>query len=354
MTALIAVVSFLVVILFLVLAHELGHFITAKIKGVTVLEFGVGFPPRLFGVKRGGTLYSVNAIPLGGFVKMAGEEDPSVPGSLASKSIGTRMLVLSAGAIMNILVPFLLFSIAFMAPHQVLKGDVQVEAVSPNSPAEQAGIVAGDTLVAVNGNMLNHTGDLSRDIQLNLGKPTTITVRHPDGSSVDVVLVPRWKPPAGQGAVGVLTSTANAQSVSESLPFWKAIPEGVVSCVQTFVLFKNGIISMIVGTTPAQFAGPVGIAQMTGQIASAGLSPLLEFAAFLSINLAIFNIFPLPALDGGRIAFVVLEWVRRGKRVSPRIEGMVHAAGFFLLLIFFVAVTYGDISRIIRGGTFGP
>jgi regulator of sigma E protease len=354
LTAFIAIVSFLLVIVFLTLAHELGHFLTAKAKGVTVLEFGVGFPPRLFGVKRGGTIYSVNAIPIGGFVKLAGEEDPNVQGSLAGKSVGARVLVLSAGALMNLLVPFLLFAIAFMVPHQVARGPIMVEEVSADSPAAHAGIMPGDSLLAVNGNGLNNSSDLSRYIQLNLGTPIKISLRHADNVTATVTLTPRWKPPAGQGNVGVLTRTADPQISRESLPFWKAIPEGAVSCVQTFVLFKNGIISMIVGTTPAQFTGPVGIAQMTGAVASAGVSPLLEFAAFLSINLAIFNIFPLPALDGGRIAFVLLEWARKGKRVPPKTEGLVHLVGFALIIVFFLAVTYQDIARIIHGGSLIP
>ena len=122
-----------------------------------------------------------------------------------------------------------------------------------------------------------------------------------------------------------------------------------MACFETLVLFKNGIISMVIGAVPAQFTGPVGIARMTGEYASAGIGPLLEFAAFLSINLAIFNIFPLPALDGGRIAFVVLEWIRKGKRVAPKTEGLVHAVGFALLLAFFALVSFQDIARIISG-----
>jgi regulator of sigma E protease len=129
---------------------------------------------------------------------------------------------------------------------------------------------------------------------------------------------------------------------------------GVVECIETFVLFKNGIISMFVGTAPAVVTGPVGIAQLTGEVAKAGLSPLLEFAAFLSINLGIINILPLPALDGGRFAFVLLEWVRRGKRVPARVEGFIHMVGFALLIAFVVAVTYGDIIRIISGGSLIP
>ena len=129
---------------------------------------------------------------------------------------------------------------------------------------------------------------------------------------------------------------------------------GVSECIETFVLFKNGIISMIIGTVPRIVAGPVGIAQLTGEVAQAGLSPLLEFAAFLSINLAIINILPLPALDGGRIAFVLLEWVRRGKRVAAKTEGLIHFIGFAMLIAFFLAITYQDIIRIISGESLLP
>jgi regulator of sigma E protease len=322
--------------------------------GVRVLEFGIGLPPRLFGIKRGDTIYSINLLPLGGFVRLAGEEDPSVQGSLAGKGIATRLLVLSAGALMNFILPFLLFSIALMVPHQIYKGDILVEDISPNSPASQAGILPGDVILAANGRPLNHGGELSRAIQLNLGKTMVFTVKHSDGTIEEIKLVPRWRPPAGQGNVGVSTNTTNLVTVITHLPFWQAIPEGASDCVETFVLFKNGIISMIIGTAPAQFTGPVGIAQLTGEIASAGLSPLIEFAAFLSINLGIFNIFPLPALDGGRIAFVLLEWIRRGKRIAPKTEGLVHLVGFGLLIVFFLAITFQDISRIASGGSLIP
>ena len=129
---------------------------------------------------------------------------------------------------------------------------------------------------------------------------------------------------------------------------------GVMECIETFLLFKNVIISMILGSVPVVLAGPVGIAQITGEAARAGLSPLLEFAAFFSINLAIINLFPIPALDGGRIVFVLLEWVRRGKRVPPRIEGMVHLTGFFLLIGVMILFTYQDIIRIIAGESLIP
>ena len=349
MEGIVSTLAFIVVIVVLVLAHEIGHFVTAKAKGVTVLEFGLFLPPRLFSIKRGETLYSINAIPLGGFVKMAGEEDPKAPGSLASKSIGTRLLVLSAGSIMNFLLPLLLFTTAFMVPHDTLIGKVVVEEVAPNSPAAIAGIKPGDTILSINNKPVNSSLDIHRYIELNLGREITLLVRHADATQETLKLIPRWRPPENQGAVGVLLRNSDATIVRKSEPFWRAIPLAVGASIETFSLFKNGIVGMIIGAAPAEITGPVGIARMTGEVAQSGFSLLLEFSAFLSINLGLINIFPLPGLDGGRIAFVLLEWLRRGKRVSPKAEGRVHLIGFILLMAFFLAVTYSDILRIISG-----
>ncbi len=351
---LISLVAFAGVLVVLVIAHELGHFSTAKAFKVSVEEFGLGFPPRLFSIMHGKTRYSLNALPLGGFVKMAGEEDPNVPGSLASKKPAVRILVLSAGSIMNALLPLLLFSLAFMVPHDVAFSQVTVQEVKAGSPAAQSGIKAGDIVIRVDGQPVRNLGDLHRYIQLKLGQEVTMLVRHRDSTTETVKIVPRWQPPAGQGATGIVIKGSSPVIIRQHEPFWRAIPLGVGDCIDTFVLFKNGIIGMFIGTAPAAVAGPVGIAQLTGEAARAGLGPLLEFAAFLSINLAIVNIFPLPALDGGRIAFVILEWLRRGKRVSPKVEGMVHLIGFGLLMAAVLLVTYQDILRIIGGGRLIP
>jgi regulator of sigma E protease len=142
--------------------------------------------------------------------------------------------------------------------------------------------------------------------------------------------------------------------ISQSYPFWKAVPLGVTEFSETFVLYKNGIISMIIGSAPADVIGPVGIVQFTGELVETGISPVLEFAALISLILAIVNMFPLPALDGGRVVFVLVEWIRRGRRVSPKTEGLIHAIGFFLLIGIMVVVTYQDIVRIISGETVMP
>ena len=347
-------VSFVGVLVVLIIAHELGHFLSAKATRVKVEEVGLGFPPRLVSMQRGETRYSLNAIPLGGFVKMAGEEDPKVPGSLASKSIAARLLVLSAGSLMNFLLPLLLFSIAFMVPHNVVFGQVVVEEVAPASPAAGAGIEPGDMLLEVNGTSVNNIGDLHRYLQLNLGREVNLLVEHSDSTFEEFQVIPRWQPPEDEGAIGVAVKILSPTIVRQHYPFWQAIPMGVGECIDTFVLFKNAIISMVIGAAPTVIAGPVGIAQLTGEVAQAGFSPLLEFAAFLSINLAIINILPLPALDGGRIVFVLLEWALRGRRVPARTEGMIHLIGFAMLIAFLLAVTYQDIIRIISGESLIP
>ena len=150
--------------------------------------------------------------------------------------------------------------------------------------------------------------------------------------------------------MGVAVYTSSGPVTQQRLPFWQAIPKGFGQCVEIFVLFKNGVVGIISGALPFDLRGPVGIAQMTGEVAKAGIGPLLEFASLISINLGIINLFPLPALDGGRLVFVLLEFVRRGKRISPKKEWQIHTIGFFLLIAVFLAVTVQDIFRIVGGG----
>ena len=346
--ALTTIVAFFFVLAIVVIAHELGHFATAKACGVRVDEFGIGFPPRIIALKYGETEYSLNWVPLGGFTKMAGEEDPNTERSLASKSIGKRLLVLSAGSIMNFILPFLLLTMAFMIPHDIVTGSVSVVEVVADSPAETAGIQAGDKILEINDKSINNTADISRYIQMNLGNEMTILLERSDGAKDTVTVVPRWNPPPGDGSVGFSIRTDNAAIEKRSYNPWVAFQKGATEAFETMVLFKNGILSMFIGTsTTADLVGPVGIAQITGQVAQAGISPLLEWTAFFSLNLAIINLLPLPALDGGRIIFVLLEWIRRGKKVAPETEGKIHFLGFALLIMLMVAITFQDIGRII-------
>jgi regulator of sigma E protease len=342
----------IIVLSVLIIVHELGHFIAAKSTGVKVEEFGVGFPPRLYGKKWRGTIYSINWIPFGGFNKIAGEVDPAVRGGLASRGYGVRLLVLGGGIIMSLLLPFVLMAVAYMVPHDVVSGRVVIADVSPDSPADMAGIEPGDALLSINGEPLRNSAELSRYVQLNLGTEITVAVEHSDGAAETVALTPRWRPPEGEGSMGVINiTTEDAVVISESYPPWKAVPIGASSCIEALVLYKNGIVGMILGTIPFTPTGPIGIVQVTGEVAQSGISPVLELTAFISIALAITQLIPFPALDGGRMLFVFIEWIRRGKKVSPRTEGIVHSVGFIILFGLLILLTYQDLFRWITGGS---
>lgn len=363
------VLVFLAVLAILVLVHELGHFLTAKAFGIKVLEFGFGYPPRLLGFRRGETAYSLNLLPLGGFVKLLGEEDPTAPRSLAGKSLLTRFIVISAGAFMNALLPIVIFTILFSIPQKTLVGQVAVRDVAPDSPAAQAGLKPGDIILSIDGRKVENTGELAFLVRLKMGLTTEWRVLRgqplitghsgggelapaaPPGRSETLTLYmrPRWKPPPGQGPTGIVIATLSPQVTERSLPVWRALPQSIQRLSEILILFRNEVISWVIGGSRPQLAGPIGIAQMTGEVARAGWGPLLDFTALLSINLAILNVLPIPMLDGGRLLFLGIEWVRRGKRIPPEREGFVHLVGFVVLLGLIALVSYFDIHRLLQG-----
>jgi regulator of sigma E protease len=347
-----AVIAFILIIGLLIFVHELGHFIAAKKCGVLVEEFAIGFPPRLYSFKRGETTYSLNAIPLGGYTKMLGEEDPSNPRSFATKSKKKRLLILSAGSGMNAILPLFLFALAFMIPSQVTVGDVMVQDVAGGSPAYEAGIEKGDEILSIAGHEVENLRDVSYYTQLNLGKNIPIVLERAGESEKTVWLTPRWNYPEGQGPIGIEMEwpMPKAHTITRSYPPWQAIPMSGQTYGDTLILMKNGVLSWFIGGTAPEVVGPVGIFQITSMVTAAGFCALLRLAAFISINLAIINMLPIPALDGGRIAFVLLEAVRGGKRISPRTERLAHLIGFALLIILIIVVSFNDISRLIQGG----
>lgn len=367
-----SVLSFAIILIVIVLVHESGHFFTAKAFRIKVLEFGLGFPPRLFSFIRRDTVYSINALPLGGFVKLKGEEDPSDPESLAGKNPLTRLIVLSAGAGANLVLALGIFTTLFMFPQNHIQGEVTIREVAIDSPALMAGLQPGDIVLKVNGKEILNHADLAYRIQLNLGSIThwDILRQQPrstapligggdpglipeispaNSTTLTLELIPRWRPPEGQGAAGVVISTTSPTTISRSFPIWEAIPNGIVRMGELLKMFRNEIISWIIGAKAPQLAGPVGIAQISGEVARSGWVPLFELTALLSLNLAILNILPIPALDGGRILFVAIEWIRRGKRISAQKEGLVHLIGFSVLISMVVIITYFDIVRLLSG-----
>ena len=379
----------------LVFVHELGHYLAAKRFGIKVLEFGFGFPPRLFGVKYGETVYSINVIPLGGFVKLLGEEDPTDERSFARQPVWKRTVVLCAGSFMNFLTPIVIFTVLFTLPQDVPVGTVQVTGVAPGSPAQQAGIRAGDQVIAVNGERVKNHNELIAQIMVNLGAEVDLTLRRgsvvtglgssPDSSIVEIVsLVPRLNPPElvvvetvtdpaaqvslrdarrynvrlqpgdtmTQGAVGVMIGTANVRLVKESQSILDAGQSALGRMLDVLLLTKNSFHRWAVGGPDPGLTGPIGIAQITGEVAEVGVFPFFELVAVISISLGLINILPIPALDGGRLMFVLIEGARRGRRISPQREGLVHVIGFAILIGLIVVVSFFDISRILSGDSF--
>jgi len=400
---------FVAMLVVLIVVHELGHYVTAKLAGVKVLEFGLGYPPKVWGVKRGETEYTINAVPLGGFVRLLGEEDPSDPRSLAAKPRWVRIVVLGSGAVMNVILAMFLFSLAIMIPRDVDISRARIVEVVPNSPAEEAGLQPNDVIFAIDGNNVDNISELSYRIRLNLGDTMTMTVRRADAQGaefVDLEVFARWS--AGtyvdgqgveraQGPTGVTISPAygsvqplsledqeeirlaileeyglgpdDALPPGETVPTttlapfsetqweppWEAIPDGTIRSFEALVLSRNEIESRIRGGFSGSsggpaVTGPVGIAQATGEIVQeAGWKSLMEFAALISMSLAILNILPLPMLDGGRVVFVLIEYVRGGRRIAPEREAMVHFVGLVVMLSLAVVITFFDVARIFQG-----
>lgn len=373
------VIIFILILGLLVFVHELGHFLVARRNGVAAEEFGFGFPPRIFGlykdkngkqrivwgakeVESKDTIYSVNWIPLGGFVKIKGEdgEEKDDPRSFASKSVGARVRMLAAGVAMNFILAAILLSIGYFVgiPQAVedkagekLKNEkIQIIEVIPGTPAEAMGIKVGDQVVgAVGTNGRNIAFRTIEEIQNfigeNKGNQINLVIRR-GNEELKLSGVPRVEYPANEGALGIsLVKTAEV-----SYPWYKAIWRGVKSTVDLTVVvlfaFGNLLQKLVVGQPISlDVSGPVGIAMLTGQVVKLGFIYILQFTALLSVNLAIINILPIPALDGGRILFILVEKIK-GSPVSQKFEQRAHNIGFALLITLMILVTARDVARL--------
>ncbi len=500
-------IIFVVILGVLVFVHEFGHFVVAKRLSIPVLEFGIGFPPRVWRIWKGkgwiqiqgrriviprrfslppnlvegsrvwyktemqngrpvltalevvdaegqgtmltspvqkldrGTEYTLNAIPLGGFVRLMGEEDPKVAGGFASAKPSVRAPILLAGVTMNFLLAFLAFSLASWAsPPYVPIQTTRVAAVAPNSPAAAAGLRPGDVISAINGqDVQDNYPALSQGLRQDAGHSTMLTLSR-NGRTLDPVPVtPRLNPPPGEGPLGIALNTIVGLRVTSVEPgspaalagvrpgdvlvfyvdpvkptplkdqaqleqYVKAHPgikiewhiqrdgkwvapdpvvvqvpaqvnpgqaalgmslqtslldaprEGAQTMGQVLGSIPTLVTQLVRGAVPSNaFVGFVGIYQATGEVAQrGGVIGLIDFLGLLSLNLAIVNLLPIPALDGGRLVFVLLEWLRGGKRVDPQKEGLVHLVGIMVLISFMLLITFFDVQRLLSGGSILP
>lgn len=350
---------FLIVIAVLVLSHEFGHFIVAKWKGMRVDEFGFGFPPRLFSRQYGETLYSFNLLPFGGFVKIWGEDDVEGVGDLrnfAARSAWDRFLVLVAGVAMNFILAYILFTIGhgIGIPSAVAAGEdardsvVRVVEVVSGSPAERAGIAAGDNILTLISSSrtisIREVEDVQKLVQENVGRELTMVVGRADGE-VRIPVMIREEAPQGEGLLGI----AMAKIGIVQTPWYRAPWEGLLTTLSTIKFVAEGLAfffsNIFRSDIASSVAGPIGIAQVAGEAGALGFVYLLQLVAVLSINLAILNILPIPALDGGRVLFLIIEKFR-GKPVSISISQFAHTAGFLALIFLMLVVTYLDLTRI--------
>ncbi|MDD6381806.1 MAG: RIP metalloprotease RseP [Selenomonadaceae bacterium] len=331
----------------LVLVHELGHFITAKMTGMRVDEFAIGFGPKLVSFQRGETRYSIRAIPLGGFNDIAGmdpEQNTAGSRGYCAKPVGARMIVILAGSFMNFVLPVILFfGIFFFAGIRTPSTEPVLGTVLTGKPAAEAGLKDGDRVLTVNGNPVATWSDFVNGVKDEGGEPVDLTVER-QGQQLDVTVTPAYDSSAKRAMVGVM-GTVNTRYPgfveSVSLAFYQtgAIIYAMMAALGKILLELSG----------AELAGPIGVAQMAGEVAQMGFVPLLNFAAFLSLNLGIINLFPIPALDGGHFLTLCVEAVR-GKPLSPKALQYAQSVGIVLLILLMVLATKNDLVRVFVGG----
>ncbi|MBN1309904.1 MAG: site-2 protease family protein [Anaerolineae bacterium] len=343
-----AIAAFFVVLGPLIFFHELGHFLAARWGGVTVEEFGIGLPPRAITLfEQGGTKFTLNWLPLGGFNRPAGENDPSVQGGLAAASKRVRFAVLAAGPGANIIVAFILLMIMFMTGTQEIMPGARIVKVEPDTPAESAGLEDGDIILQTDGRKIRQYPDLSSYITSHIGQPITLTVER--GSSIfELEITPRTTWPENQGPTGIVVEPVGLEI--KRYGFFEAVRRSGEEFVNFFLMIPRAINWVREGLISPRLLRPVsvvGISQIGGQALDSSIDqhaawPILELAANISIALAFTNLLPLPAVDGGRIAFVLFEGIR-GRRVDPQRETIVHFIGFAVLLVAMLVLVYLDI-----------
>ena len=336
-----------------VVAHEFGHYLVGRLCGIGVVEFAVGFGPKIFGFTRKGIQYSVRAFPLGGFCKFVGEDqDDMSPNAMNAQPVWKRFVTVAAGPVMNFIFAFivaviLLFNYAYAG---ILP---QLDDVVDGTPAQQAGLMAKDIIMSVNGeeiSMDNEGAMYLREIiqQAGEGDEISLTVKR-DKEIFDITITPEFVPVEQTDGATVMTPQIGIMFATQGLTFGQSITEAWEYMLECSTMMLDALRNLVFkGEGIDEMSGPVGIVSTVSQYVGEGMYMALNFIVVISLNLGIMNLLPLPALDGGRLVFLVVEGIRR-KPVPPEKEGLVHGIGLLLLFGFIIFITYKDIVRLISG-----
>jgi regulator of sigma E protease len=342
----ISILQFVGALVALIIVHELGHFIASRSLNVEVEEFGIGFPPRLFTLfTLWGTKFTLNAVPLGGFVRPKGENDPDVPGGLSAASPWVRLVVLVSGPLANLLVAVILYTTIFSRMGSPDTTQVQIVDVAANSPAAMADLQVGDMILSVNDQEVNSTNDLSSLIAANLGEPTTITYQR--GTEMgEITLVPRPNPPEGEGAIGIVMGNPTL-----SVGWFEALPAGTAAVYyhgKALLELPVNLIRGEVAPEEGRLVGFKGMFDLYQGVREGEVLPgtpldvnIMLFFTNITISLGLLNLLPFPALDGGRIMFTLPE-ILFHRRVPPQYEGIINLVGFGILIILLLYINLQD------------
>lgn len=346
-----SLIYFLIVLSVLVLVHEFGHFIAAKRIGISVEKFSFGFGPKLFSMKRGDTEYLISSIPLGGYIKMAGDEPgESLTGKkieFLSRSIGERFLVIFAGPLLNYILAFLIFSVIFMFGNPTLT--TEVGSLLKDYPAEKSGLVAGDKVIKADGKDVKYWEDMTEIIHKHLDGPIKLTIdKNGNISEVEIQPVIRdVKDIFGKHTKIALLGIAPSQKIeSVRYGFFESFSKGYRKVIDLTAITYKAIWSIVTGrlSMKESMTGPIGIFMIAGKAAQMGLIYLFHLMAMLSASLAIFNLLPLPVLDGGHILFLFVEKLR-GRPLSVKVQENIANVGVGLLILLTVFIFYNDIIK---------